>query len=135
MDAARRDVCTTPSLVCIDPSLASRNDGKPRYHYEGETVWHGPAVAVIRGVDAEQLRRAPDPGSRPSMFYPYLFDRPYGWATGGVNLARGEKVELAESARPAPLQSMRPTDTFRGDTARIVPEPWSSYYGFPIEGR
>ena len=127
MDALRRD-------VCIAPSLASRNDERPGYHYEGETVWHNPATVVIRGVDAEQIRRAPDPGSRPSLFYPYLFDRPFGWLTGGVNLAHGEKIELVESAQPAPQQALRPNDTYRGDTARIVPEPWSNYYGFPVGG-
>lgn len=127
MDALRRD-------VCIAPSLASRNDGKPGYHYEGESVWHNPAQVVIRGVDAAQIHRAPDPGSRPSLFYPYLFDRPFGWATGGVNLARGEKVELPESAQYAPQQQLHAADVHRGDTARIVPEPWSSYYGFPIGG-
>lgn len=128
MDTFDRDrVTVAPELVC-------RNDGRPGYHDEGETIFHGPAAAVMPGVDAAQLQRAPDPGARPSGFYPYLFDRPFGWATGGVTLARGEKVELSEAAMPSPLQLMRATDAIRGDTARIVPEPWTHYYGFPEGG-
>lgn len=120
--------------VTVAPWLVDRNEHRPGYHDEGESVFHGQANSVMPGVDVAQITRAPDPGARPSGFYPYLFDRPFGWLTGGVNLAHGEKAELEESAQYAPQQIYRPNDAIRGDTARIVPEPWSNYYGFPEGG-